>query len=61
MEYGIVGVLVLIASIYAIYNVFSSSASGGKKIAWTIGILIFPVLGFIVWLLAGPRATTASA
>jgi hypothetical protein len=55
MEYGIVGLLVLVADIYAIYNVFTSSASGGKKILWTLGILIFPVLGFIVWLLAGPR------
>ncbi len=55
MEYGLLGLLILIADIYAIYQVFSSRASGLSKILWTLGIVLFPVVGFIVWLLAGPR------
>ncbi|MGB3245206.1 MAG: PLDc N-terminal domain-containing protein [Sulfitobacter sp.] len=55
MEYGILGLIILIADIYAVYQVFTSSASGAAKIAWTLGIVIFPVVGFIVWLIAGPR------
>ncbi|MGI3165199.1 PLDc N-terminal domain-containing protein [Pseudooceanicola sp. 200-1SW] len=55
MEYGLLGLIVLIADIYAIYQVLTSSASGGAKILWTLLILILPVLGFIIWLLAGPR------
>jgi hypothetical protein len=61
MEYGLLGLLVLVADIYAIFQVFSSRASGLSKILWTIGILIFPVVGFIVWLIAGPRGGTVNA
>tara|TARA_R100001369_G_scaffold43560_1_gene69682 strand:+ start:274 stop:459 length:186 start_codon:yes stop_codon:yes gene_type:complete len=60
MEYGILGLLVLIADIYAIVQVFSSRASGMAKILWTLGIIIFPVVGFIVWLIAGPRSSSVS-
>lgn len=57
MEYGLVGLLVLALDIYAIYNVLSSSASTAAKIIWTLVILILPVLGFIAWLIAGPRGS----
>lgn len=59
MEYGLLGLLVLAANIYAIYNIVTSSASTGAKILWTIGIFVFPVIGFIVWLLAGPKGGSA--
>ncbi|ADZ69490.1 PLD nuclease N-terminal domain-containing protein [Polymorphum gilvum] len=55
MEYGLIGLLVLIADVYAIARTLSSGASTGAKILWTLGILIFPVVGVIVWFLAGPR------
>ena len=56
MEYGLLGLLVLIADIYAIYQVLTSSASALAKIVWTILILALPVVGFIIWLIAGlPR------
>jgi ABC-type sugar transport system ATPase subunit len=29
-----------------------------SKLLWIAGIVIFPVVGFVVWLLAGPRAGT---
>ena len=57
MEYGILGLIILIADIYAIYQVFTSGASGLSKILWGLGIIIFPVVGFIVWLIAGPRGS----
>jgi hypothetical protein len=57
MEYGLLGLLVLIANIYAIMKIIQSGASTGAKILWILGILIFPVVGFIVWLLAGPRGS----
>lgn len=61
MEYGILGLGILIADIYAIYRTFTSSASTGAKLLWTLGIVLFPVVGFIVWLLAGPKGSTARA
>lgn len=59
MEYGLLGLIILIADIYAIYQTLTSPASTGSKVLWTLGILIFPVVGFIVWLIAGPRGRKA--
>lgn len=61
MEYGILATLILIADIYAIYNVLTSRASGLGKILWTVGIVVFPVVGFIVWLITGPRSGVVRA
>jgi hypothetical protein len=55
MEYGIIGLLVLIADIYAIIKTLQSGASTGAKLLWILGIVIFPVIGFLVWLIAGPK------
>lgn len=60
MEYGILGLIILIADIYAIIKVAGSGASTLAKILWVVGILIFPVVGFVVWLLAGPRGNSVS-
>jgi hypothetical protein len=59
MEYGILGLLVLIADLYAIYQTVTSPASTVAKIVWVLAILILPVLGFIAWLVAGPRGRAA--
>ncbi len=47
---------VLIADIWAILNVFQSNKSTGGKVLWAALILVLPVLGFIIWLFAGPRS-----
>jgi hypothetical protein len=57
--YGIGGLILLALNIWAIINVIGSSASTGKKVLWTLLILILPLLGFIIWLVAGPRSTRA--
>ncbi len=59
MEYGIIGLLVLIADIYAIYNILTSGASTLAKLVWTIVVLVLPVLCFVAWLVAGPRGAAA--
>jgi Na+/melibiose symporter-like transporter len=50
----IFSIIVLIADIYAVLQILRSSATLGKKILWILGVIIFPVLGFIVWYFAGP-------
>ena len=57
---GLIGLLVLIADIWAILNVFASRASIGAKLVWLVVILVLPVLGLLIWLLAGPRAARAA-
>jgi hypothetical protein len=52
---GLVGLLVLILDVWAIINVLQSTAPTGAKALWTVLILILPILGLIVWFLAGPR------
>jgi hypothetical protein len=52
---GLFGLLVLIADIWALVNVLGSSASTGSKVVWTVLILVLPLLGWIIWLFAGPR------
>jgi hypothetical protein len=56
---GFFGLLVLIADVWAIVNVIGSSSSNGAKVVWTILILLLPILGFIIWLVAGPRSSKA--
>ncbi len=51
---NIIGLLILIADIYAIIKIAQSSAETLKKILWILGVIIFPVVGLIVWYLAGP-------
>ncbi len=60
MEYGLLGLIVLALDIYAIFQVMTSRASGLAKVLWTLLILVLPVLGFIIWLLAGPRQNRAA-
>ena len=54
---GILGLLVLVADIFAIVNVFQSSASTGSKVLWILIILILPLIGLIIWFFAGPRGS----
>lgn len=61
MEYGIIGLLVLVADIYAIIQIVSSRASLVAKVLWTVLVLLLPVIGFVLWFFAGPRSGTATA
>ena len=41
--------------IWAIINVVKSSAETGMKVLWVLLIVLLPLLGLIIWALAGPR------
>jgi succinate dehydrogenase/fumarate reductase cytochrome b subunit len=53
---GILGLLILIGDVWAIINIFQSSASSGKKVLWTVLVLLLPLLGLILWFFLGPRS-----
>ena len=55
---GIIGLLILIADIYAIIQIIQSSAEVIKKTIWIVLVLVLPVLGFIAWFFLGPRSQT---
>ena len=52
---GLGGLLILILDIWAIIAIVSSAESIGKKVLWVLLVLILPLIGFIIWLIAGPR------
>ncbi len=54
---GIFSLLLLIADIWAIINIVQSGATTGAKVLWVVLVLLLPLLGLIIWLVAGPRGT----
>lgn len=54
MEF-LLGLIVLIADIYAIVRILNSAATAGAKVLWILLILFLPVIGFIIWFFAGPK------
>ncbi len=57
MEYAGLGeIIVLGLDLYAIVSIFGSNRGTGTKVLWVLLIVVLPILGFIIWLVAGPRA-----
>lgn len=52
---GILGLLILVADIYAIVKTVQSGADTLTKVLWIVAILLLPVLGVILWYFFGPR------
>ena len=52
---GLIAILIFVADIWAILQVFQSEESNGSKVLWTALILLLPLIGLIIWYFAGPR------
>jgi succinate dehydrogenase/fumarate reductase cytochrome b subunit len=60
MQYqGLGGLIVLVADVWAIVNIFQSGADTGRKVLWTVLVILLPVLGFILWYFLGPKTGRA--
>lgn len=57
---GLLGILVLIADVWAIANVLGSNTSLPGRIIWSLLIVFLPILGLLAWLVAGPRARSST-
>lgn len=53
---GLLGLLILVADIWAVLNIFQSSESNGMKALWIAAVILLPVLGLIVWYFVGPKS-----
>lgn len=51
---SLLGLLLLIADIYAVLKIVQSSAEPLKKAIWIAIVIVLPLLGLLVWYLAGP-------
>ncbi len=56
---GLLGLLILIGDVWAIINILQSPATNGKKLLWTVVVLLLPLLGLILWFFMGPRSGKA--
>ncbi|MBA1200582.1 PLDc_N domain-containing protein [Pseudomonas capeferrum] len=48
-------VVVIALDLWALNSVWRSTKSSGTKVAWTLLIFILPLVGLIIWGIAGPR------
>ena len=55
---SIIGVLILVAEVWAILNIGQSRESTGSKALWVVLVLVLPVIGLLIWYFAGPKAST---
>ena len=53
---GILGIIHLGLVIWAAVSILGSSAPQLHKVLWILLVLVFPVIGLIIWLLAGPKS-----
>jgi len=53
---GLLGLLILAGDVWAVINIFQSSASNEKKLLWILVVLLLPLLGLILWFFLGPRS-----
>ncbi|MGR3760259.1 PLDc N-terminal domain-containing protein [Roseobacteraceae bacterium NS-SX3] len=58
---GLGGFILLVLTVWAIVSIVGSNASTGGKILWVLFVLLLPLIGFICWLLFGPRAAPRKA
>jgi len=52
---GLVGLIILALDIWAIVTILQGRGRTNTKLLWIIVILILPVIGLIIWLLAGRK------
>lgn len=52
---GLFGLVLLLADIWAILNIVQSSTTTFRKMLWIVVILLLPLLGLLIWWVAGPR------
>jgi hypothetical protein len=56
---GLFGLIVWIADVWAIVNIFQSGADTGNKVLWIVVVFLLPLLGFILWYFWGPKTAKA--
>ena len=53
-DLGFWALIHLALAVYALIQILGSSADTGRKILWIILVALFPLIGLIIWFLAGP-------
>lgn len=55
MDYGILGLIVLVLDIIAIIHILQSGLEPLMKLIWILLVLALPVIGMILWFVIGEK------
>ena len=53
-DLGLFGLIHLAIWVYAVIQIFGSSASNGAKVLWIFIVALLPVVGIVAWYFLGP-------
>ena len=59
-NFGILGLIHLAIWVYAVIQIFNSSAAIGEKALWIVIVAVLPLVGVIAWYLIGPGSPKKS-
>lgn len=57
----ILSIAILIADLWALYELLRSNESALVKALWAVLIVMLPIIGVILWFLMGPKSESAPA
>ena len=52
---GLLGIVILVLDIIAIYDIFKGGGSTTEKVLWTLAVLFFPLIGMILYFIFGKK------
>ncbi|HUH13929.1 MAG TPA: PLD nuclease N-terminal domain-containing protein [Longimicrobiales bacterium] len=50
--------LILVLNLWALMEVLGSDAPTGRKLLWTLFVVLLPGIGVVAWLFRGPRRSS---
>lgn len=54
---GFGGLILLALDIWALVSIIGSGSSDGRKAIWVLLVFFLPLIGFLIWLIAGPKSS----
>ena len=59
-DFGILGLIHLAVWVYAVIQIFGSSAKTEIKLLWIVIVAVLPLVGLIIWSFMGPGSPKKS-
>lgn len=53
MEYSLLGIIIVVLDVIALTSILLGHGTVGHKLLWTVLVLIFPVVGMILYYVLG--------
>lgn len=53
----LLGIIIFALDVWAIASIINTNETTGTKLIWILLVAFLPVIGLIIWWLAGPKAS----